>query len=70
MDNFNWKPEVEVEGEWSQNALVFATEPEALAYAKDLYNRWFLTTGFRAVKVDADTNPVNYRWTETGLEAV
>lgn len=61
MENVNWKPEVLVEGEWGQNSMVFATEQEAKAYAKDLYQRWYATSGHRAVPVDAATNPVNYK---------
>ena len=53
----SWKPEVEVNGQWSRNALVFATKEEAMASAQDLFSRWILTTGCRAVEVD---EPVNY----------
>ena len=66
----NWKPEVEVEGKWSQNAIVFATQPEAEAYARDLFGRWFVCTGHRAVEVDTAENPVNYTWTENGIVRV
>jgi len=53
----SWKPEVKVNGQWSRNALVFATEEEATASAQDLFNRWLTTAGYRAVEVD---EPVNY----------
>ncbi len=55
----NWKPEVKVENEWGQNALVFATKEEAQWYAKDLYNRWLLATDWRAVE---SSDPVNYTY--------
>lgn len=55
----NWKPEVEVHGEWGQNALVFATKEEAEANARDLYGRWMLCTNYRAVETN---DPVNYKW--------
>lgn len=60
----NWKPEVEVEGGWHRNALVFETEDEAIRSARDLFHRWTLTTGHRAVEVD---EPVNYVYTKDGL---
>jgi len=53
----SWKPEVLVHGQWSQNALVFATEDEAKESANDLMNRWLLVEDCRAVEVD---EPVNY----------
>lgn len=64
----NWKPEVEVSGrEWCTNALVFATKEEAEANARNLMMRWMLVTGTRAKATD---DPVNYKWTDKGLEAV
>jgi hypothetical protein len=53
----SWKPEVEVDGKWCQNALVFATKAEAEKSAQDLFARWCLTTDCRSVEVD---EPVNY----------
>ena len=53
----NYKPEVEVDGKFYPNAVVFATKEEAEASAKDLFNRWLLTTDHRAVESD---EPVNY----------
>lgn len=55
----NWKPEVKVDGQWAQNALVFATQIEAAESAMDLYSRWTLTTDHRAVETN---DPVNYKW--------
>ena len=54
----NWKPEVEVDGKFSQNALVFATEEEALQSARDLTARWMLVTNYRAVPTE---DAVNYK---------
>ncbi len=57
----NWKPEVQVAGngdQWSQNALVFATEAEALHSARDLMSRWMLVTDCRAAE---STDAVNYQ---------
>lgn len=59
----SWKPEVKVKGEgdrWHDNALRFATEAEAKAYAHDLHvNRWTLATAHRATESE---DPVNYIW--------
>jgi hypothetical protein len=59
----SWKPEVEVEGGWSRNGLVFKTKDEAERSAQSLFQRWTLTTGWRAVEVD---EPVNYLLTRDG----
>lgn len=45
----SYKPQVFVQGEWSLNALRFATEDEARAYACDLFSRWTLCSDYRAV---------------------
>ena len=63
-----YRPMVEVNGnEWAGNALVFATEEEAAANARNLMSRWMLVTNWR---VDETGDPVNYRWTENGLKHV
>lgn len=59
----SWKPEVFVEGKWSRNGLVFATEAEAAQSARDLMWRWMNVQDHRAVEVD---EPVNYRMGEDG----
>lgn len=64
-----WKPEVEVEGKWSQNALVFATEDEAKTSARGLMMRWLTVTDYRAVEVD-DTHKVNYKLIDGELSEV
>jgi len=46
-----WKPEVFVEGKWSRNGVTFATEPEALASARELMDRWMNVKDARAVEV-------------------
>jgi hypothetical protein len=52
-----WKPEVFVEGQWSQNQLVFATREEAERNAHDLFMRWTSCSDSRAVEVpDAEVN--------------
>ena len=63
----SWKPEVEVNGQWSRDALVFATQEEAAKSARELFGRWMLTTGYRAVEVD---EPVNYALIDGALVAV
>jgi len=63
----SWAPEVNANGAWSRNALRFATEAEAAQSAKDLFQRWTLTTGHRATPAD---EPVNYRLVEGRLEPV
>lgn len=57
----SWQPEVEVQGVWSTNALRFRTESEAKSSAQNLYGRWMLTTGFRAVPSDDEPT---HEWIE------
>jgi hypothetical protein len=54
----SYKPEVMVEGKWSQNGLAFATKEEAEESARSLMDRWFSVDDFRAVLSD---QPVNYK---------
>lgn len=63
----SWKPEVFLEGKWSCNGLVFATEKEAADNARDLLMRWFVPTDSRAVE---STDPVNYRYVDRQLVPV
>jgi hypothetical protein len=65
----SWKPEViaDSSGQWSSNAVRFATEAEAGAYVRDLYRRWTLVTKFRVIESE---DPVNYRWEDGRLVAV
>ena len=60
-----WKPEVFVQGKWSRNGLVFATEQEAKRSADDLMGRWTMVDDTRAVEVD---EPVNYRIVDNRVE--
>lgn len=62
-----WKPEMQVEGKWCRNGLVFATKEEADAQGHDLLMRWFVPTDHRSVEVD---EPVNYRYVGHDLVAV
>jgi hypothetical protein len=63
----SYKPEVLVQGQWSQNNLAFATYEEAEQSAKDLYSRWMLVTDSRAVESD---QPVNYKIVDNVMSAV
>ena len=63
----SFKPEVEVEGKFSQNNLAFATREEAEKSASDLFSRWFLCTGHRATESD---QPVNYKLVDGSLVEV
>jgi len=46
------------------NALAFATEAEALDNARDLFQRWMLCTGYRAIESD---EPVSHAWVDGQL---
>ena len=63
----SWKPEVIADnsGKWCGNGLCFATRDEADHYVVDLAMRW---TAVRDTRVVESAEPVNYRWTEKGLE--
>jgi hypothetical protein len=63
----SYKPEVLVQGQWSQNNLAFATYEEAEQSAKDLFSRWMLVTDCRAVESD---QPVNYKIVDNVMSAV
>ena len=62
-----WKPEVMVDGDWSQNSLVFATKEEAAASARELMSRWMLVTDSRAIEVD---KPATYAWVDGQLKGL
>ena len=57
----SYKSEVKVDGDWSGNALVFATEEEALEYGKDLFSRWTATSNYRA---KASECAVTHQWND------
>jgi len=65
----SFKPEVQTDdsGKWYGNGLRFATEQEAVDNARDLMGRWLAVRDYRASE---SPDPVNYRWTPTGLESV
>jgi hypothetical protein len=48
----SYKPQVKVNGEWNGNGLRFATKDEAERSAANLFSRWMLCTGHRAVESD------------------
>ena len=52
-------------GEWSGNALRFATEWEAKVWVSDLKARWMLVTATRVVESE---DPVTARITDNRLE--
>lgn len=51
----------------SYNGLRFASSDEAEQYGRDLRGRWTLVDRFA---VEESSDPVNYRWTDQGLQAV
>ena len=55
----SYKMEVEVDGNWSSNACVYATREEAEAAGRELLSRWFVPTDSRAVE---STETVNYKF--------
>lgn len=65
----SWKPEVIADstGQWSGNALRFATKQEAEEYVRDLMMRWMAV---RETRVIESEDPVNYRWDNGRLTAV
>lgn len=65
----SWKPEVIADdsGKWAGNALRFATKEEAEGNVANLASRWMLVRETRVVEC---TDPVNYKWTDKGLEPV
>lgn len=65
----SFKPQVTtgVDPTFYGNALAFATEAEALANAKDLFERWILCTGHRAIESD---EPVSHTYVDGVLAAV
>ena len=51
-----YKAEVLVDGVWWQNAIVWPDRESAEKAAWDLWARWSLTAGHRAVEVDEEPN--------------
>jgi hypothetical protein len=54
----SYKPEFLVSGSWYDNAQRFATYDEALASARERFQRWTVPSDFRATE---SPDPVNYR---------
>ena len=61
--NTSWKPEVRVNGQWSTNALRFASKAEAEASVRELMSRWWVPDEGRAAE---SSDPVNYRFDFAG----
>ena len=51
---------------WTTNGIFLETREEAKAYGHDLWARWMLV---RAMEVRESSEPANYAWTDSGLEA-
>jgi hypothetical protein len=54
-----WKTEVHTSDGWNTNALVFATEKEAVDYGHELLSRWWVPDDSRAVE---SADAVNYKF--------
>ena len=63
----SWKPEVIADnsGTWCGNALRFATKQEAELNVMNLAARWMSVREWRVIE---SGDPVNYRWTNDGLQ--
>jgi hypothetical protein len=64
----SWKVEVVMDdsGEWECDPLRFATQQEALAYARDLE---FRCSAVRDKRVTRSGDPINHRWTTPGVRS-
>jgi hypothetical protein len=64
----SWKVEVFMDdsGEWECDSLRFATQQEAVAYARDLE---FRCSALRDKHVMESRDPVNHRWTTQGARS-
>jgi hypothetical protein len=60
----SWKPEVIADGsgEWTGNALRFATKEEADKNVYELACRWFLVRQWRSVE---SSDPVTHKWDDS-----
>lgn len=65
----SYAPEVQTDntGQWYGNAVRFATEAEAQAWALDRMMRWIAVRDTRVVE---SADPVNYRWVDNRLVAL
>ena len=66
--NMSWKVEVVMDdsGEWEGDPQRFASEQEALAYARDLE---FRCSAIREKRIVRSDDPVNQRWSSRGVRA-
>ena len=64
----SWKVEVVMDdsGEWECDSLRFATQQEAVAYARDLE---FRCSALRDKRVMESRDPVNQGWTTQGVRS-
>jgi hypothetical protein len=64
----SWKVEVVMDdsGEWECDSLRFASQQEAVAYARDLE---FRCSALRDKRVMESRDPVNHRWTTQGARS-
>lgn len=65
----SWKVEVIMDdsGEWEGDALRFATEQEALAYARDLE---FRCAAVRDKRIVSSNDPPSHRWGTRGVRTI
>jgi hypothetical protein len=54
-------------GKWAGNAVVFATQAEAEAYANDLHSRWVSVRDTRVVETAVHAN---YAWNHGDLKPI
>ncbi len=65
----SWKVEVVVDdsGEWEGDSLRFATEQEALAYARELE---FCCSAIRDKRIVKSADPVNHCWSAHAVRTI
>ena len=63
----SYKMEVLVDGKWSSNACVYATQAEATDAGHELLSRWFVPVDSRAVE---SNDPVNYRFDPVSYRSI
>ena len=51
-----WASEVECQGTWSRNGIVWPDKASAEAAGADLLSRWTIPTAHRAIEVDEKPN--------------
>jgi hypothetical protein len=68
-DEMSWKVEVVMDdsGEWEGDSLRFATEQEALAYARELE---FCCSAIRDKRIVKSADSVNHRWSAHAVRTI